>query len=214
MQKQTHGTDKWFAEGSQEAEEVEEYYNQWASDYDKNIRDFGYDAPEYAARLLKKNSKLEGTICDAGCGSGLTGQALNEAGFKSIIGFDLSPDFANVATEKKVYETVDIVNMNELPFKYEDNQFANLICIGTLTYIDDVPTVLREFARITKPGGMVIFTHRTDMIDDPEFQKKLKNIEIDNVWEKVFISDPEPYLPGNEDFSDKIKIVYYAYRIA
>lgn len=214
MQQQTHGADKWFTEGSQESGEVEEYYNQWASDYDKNIRDFGYDAPEYTARLLKKNSKLEGTICDAGCGSGLTGQALNEAGFKSIIGFDLSTDFAKVAMEKKVYETVDIVNMHERPFKYEDNHFSNLICIGTLTYIEDVPTVLREFARITKPGGMVIFSHRTDMIDDPEFQEKLKSIEIDNVWEKVFISAPEPYLPGNEDFSDKIKIVYYAYRIA
>ena len=214
MEKQACGKDQWFTEGSQESSEVEKYYNTWAADYDKNIRDYGYDAPEQTAQMLQKYNKLGGTICDAGCGSGLTGEALSQAGFKSIVGFDLTPDFAKVAMEKNVYETVDLINMHERPFKYEDNQFAGTICIGTLTYIDDVPPVLREFARITKPGGMVIFTHRTDMIDDPKFLKDLKSIETDNVWEEVFVSDPQPYLPGNKDFSDKINIVYYAYRVA
>lgn len=213
MEKQAHGADQWFAEGSQETEEVEKYYNKWASDYDKNIRDYGYNAPEQTAQLLKKFNTLEGTICDAGCGSGLTGQALKETCFDSIIGFDLSPDFAKVALKKNVYEEVDIVNMHERPFKYKDDQFAGTICIGTLTYIEDVPPVLREFARITKPGGMVIFTHRTDMIDDPKFQENLKRIETDKIWEEVLVSDPQPYLPGNKDFSDKINIVYYAFRV-
>ncbi|NWH04043.1 class I SAM-dependent DNA methyltransferase [Desulfobacter latus] len=212
LQETKLGEDKWFAEGSQAADEVEEYYNKWGKDYEDSVKNWDYDAPEKATALLKEYKQVDGTVCDAGCGSGLTGEALNAGGFKSIIGFDLSPDFAAVAKEKGVYEDVHIVNMNEKPFRYEDNQFANLICIGTLTYIEDVPEAVREFARITKPGGMVIFTHRTDMIDD-EFTGKLEAIKADKVLEEVLVSDPKPYLPGNKDFSDKIKIVYYAYRV-
>lgn len=212
LQETKLGEDKWFAEGSQTAEEVEEYYNKWGKDYEDSVKNWDYDAPEKATALLKEYKQVDGTVCDAGCGSGLTGEALNAGGFKSIIGFDLSPDFAAVAKEKGVYEDVHIVNMNEKPFRYEDNQFANLICIGTLTYIEDVPEAVREFARITKPGGMVIFTHRTDMIDD-EFTGKLEAIKADKVLEEILVSEPKPYLPGNKDFSDKIQIVYYAYRV-
>jgi len=207
LQKETLGNDKWFAEGSQESNEV----NTWGKDYETSVKSWDYDAPEKAAALLNEYKQVDGTVCDAGCGSGLTGEALNAAGFKSVVGFDLSPDFAAVAKEKGVYEDVHIVNMHEKPFRYEDNHFANLICIGTLTYIEDVPEVVREFARITKPGGMVIFSHRTDMIDD-EFTGKLEAIKADKVLEEVLVSDPKPYLPGNKDFSDKIQIVYYAYR--
>ena len=212
LKKETLGNDKWFAEGSQADTEVEKYYNTWGKDYEDSVKSWDYDAPETAAALLNQYKQVDGTVCDAGCGSGLTGKALNAAGFESIIGFDLSPDFAAVAKEKGVYEDVNIVNMHEMPFRYEENQFSNLICIGTLTYVKNVPDVVREFSRITKPAGMVIFSHRTDMIDD-EFTGQLEAIKADKVLEEVLISDPKPYLPGNKDFSDKIKIVYYAYRV-
>lgn len=212
LQKETLGNDKWFAEGSQAEDEVAEYYNMWGKDYETSVKSWDYDAPEKAAALLKEYMQVDGTVCDAGCGSGLTGEALNAAGFKSIVGFDLSPDFAAVAKEKGVYEDVHIVNMHERPFRYDDDHFANLICIGTLTYVENVPDVVREFARTTKPGGMVIFSHRTDMIDDG-FTQKLEAIKTDKVLEEVLVSDPKPYLPGNKDFSDKIQIVYYAYRV-
>lgn len=214
LQSQVHVSDEWFKTGSQKSEEVTDYYNNWAKTYEDSVKSWNYQSPEYATRLLKKYSTIEGTICDAGCGSGLTGVALKEGGFGSIVGFDLAPDFAEVAKGKNVYEDVHIVNMHERPFRYEDNEFAGLICIGVLTYVENVPDVLRELARITKPGGMVIFSHRSDMVDDPEFQKKLKSIETDNIWKEVFVSGPEPYLPGNKDFSDKIKVIYYAYRVA
>ena len=214
MQEQAHVSGGWFKAGSQDDGEVTEYYNDWAKTYEDSVKSWNYVAPEYATRLLLKYGEIDGCICDAGCGSGLTGEALKEGGFNSIIGFDLAPDFAKVAQEKKVYEEVHVLNMHEKPFRYSDNEFAGLICIGVLTYVEGVPDALREFARITKPGGMVIFSHRTDMVDDPKFQEDLKRIETDNIWKEVFVSDPEPYLPGNKDFSDKINVIYYAYRIA
>jgi len=207
-------TDQWFKEASQDSGEVTDYYNKWAKNYDTHIREMGYKSPEEAVDLLKKYNKLEGTICDAGCGSGLTGEALKAGGFESFIGFDLTPEFANVAKEKGIYEDIHLLNMHERPFRYQDDEFAGLICIGTLTYVENVPDVVREFARITKPGGMVIFSHRTDMIDDADFQTRLKAIETDGVWKEEFISEPVPYLPGNEDFGEDIQIVFYGYRVA
>jgi len=207
-------SDEWFAKGSQESGEVTEYYNKWAKNYEDSVRSWNYKSPEQAVELLKKYSQVEGTICDAGCGSGLTGEALKEGGFESFIGFDLTPDFAEVAKGKKIYDDVHLVNMHERPFRYKDNEFAGLICIGVLTYVENVPDVVREFARITKPGGMVIFSHRTDMIDDPDFQNRLQAIEKDGVWKEEYVSEPIPYLPGNEDFGEKVQVVFYAYRVA
>lgn len=206
-------SDKWFAKGSQESSEVEDYYNEWATGYEESVKSWGYNSPVEAVDLLNKYNKLKGTFCDAGCGSGLTGEALKAGGFESFIGFDLTPDFANVAKGKEIYEDVHLVNMHERPFRYKDNEFAGLICIGTLTYVENVPDVVREFARITKPGGMVIFSHRTDMIDDPDYQIRLKAIETDGIWKEEHISEPVPYLPGNEDFGKDIELVFYAYRV-
>jgi ubiquinone/menaquinone biosynthesis C-methylase UbiE len=119
----------------------------------------------------------------------------------------------DIAKKKNVYSDVKVLNMHERPFAFEDNQFAAVNCLGVLTYVENVPKVLREFIRITKPGGLVIFSHRDDMATEPEFVEKFEAIEKDNLWEKIFISDPEPYLPENEDFSDKINVIYYAFRV-
>ena len=73
-------SDAWFAKGSQESGEVTDYYNKWAKTYEENVRSWNYKSPEQAVELLNKYSKVEGPICDAGCGTGLTGVALKEGG--------------------------------------------------------------------------------------------------------------------------------------
>ncbi len=52
-----------------------------------------------------------------------------------------------------------------------------------------------------------MFSHRTNLVEEPEFQKKLKSIEEDKVWKELFGSEPAPYLPGNEELSGQVNVI-------
>ena len=67
-------------------------YDRWAPDYDRQIiEDHGYDGHLEAATLLAQLLiPGDSPLIDFGCGSGLAGAALAEAGFTAITGIDLS----------------------------------------------------------------------------------------------------------------------------
>ena len=62
-------------------QELEERYDQWAREYDRDLEeDFAWNAPKVAARFFSKMIPTEGRILDAGAGTGLVGQELHELG--------------------------------------------------------------------------------------------------------------------------------------
>ena len=75
---------------SRNSKDVAQYYDDWAADYEKTVADWRYEAPGQVAQMLRAGLSAESVILDAGCGTGLVGQALNEAGFKAIDGIDVS----------------------------------------------------------------------------------------------------------------------------
>lgn len=48
---------------------------------------------------------------------------------------------------------IDIGDMHQMP--YEDNRFDLIICGWALAYSDDRARAMREFVRVTKPGGVI-----------------------------------------------------------
>jgi predicted TPR repeat methyltransferase len=62
---------------SRKSIDVAKYYDDWASDYDKSLADWRYDAPDKIASIVRANLTQESRILDAGCGTGLCGKALN-----------------------------------------------------------------------------------------------------------------------------------------
>jgi ubiquinone/menaquinone biosynthesis C-methylase UbiE len=46
--------------------------------------------------------------------------------------------------------------------KYEDNQFETLMCQKVLTHVRDAETVVREMARVLKPGGIFMAAEYSD----------------------------------------------------
>ncbi|MGD9211712.1 MAG: hypothetical protein PVI90_13080, partial [Desulfobacteraceae bacterium] len=79
-------SNEWFRNGSTKSDEVLSYYDNWAETYDETLKKWNYKSPEYGATLHRKHTKVKGTICDAGCGTGMTGEALKNEGFNDIIG--------------------------------------------------------------------------------------------------------------------------------
>lgn len=186
-------------------------YDSWASKYDADIVTWGYDMPSQVAKTLQKHvssSSLAGNykVLDAGAGSGLSGVALQEAGFVHVDANDLSPKMLEIAKKRNCYETIKVVDMNQSPLPYANDSFDIVVCVGTVTYLE--PSVLDEFVRITRPGGYVCYTNRTDK---EQVWKAAEDSQEE--WDVVEISDPLPYLPNNGEFADKVLVTVRLFRV-
>ena len=188
------------------------YYDQWSGSYDNDLANIGYIAPAVAAETLSKQD-IDRTkpVLDAGCGTGLTGLQLQKCGFDRIIGLDISTASLAKARQKGCYQELKQQNLNE-PLNFTDDQFAAAQCVGTLTYVRNVAGLMREFCRVVCPGGVVLFTHRTDLYDD-RFKSVIDEISTAGFWTPILHSGPSTYLPGHADFGDEKTIIYDIYRV-
>ena len=52
---------------------LKRHYKGWASEYDKDLKEWGYAYPKQLKKILKKDIKInkKSKILDAGCGTGL-----------------------------------------------------------------------------------------------------------------------------------------------
>ncbi len=193
-------------------DQLEAYYDRWSATYEEELLGMGYDAPQLAAEALHKLG-IDGAqpVLDAGCGTGLTGLHLKERGFTTVTGVDYSTVSLEKAREKGCYSDLKRLNLNER-LDFPDDHFAAAQCIGTLTYVKNVPGLMREFQRVVRPGGVVSFTHRVDLYDDA-FENALKAIADDGLWSAVYHSKPQPYIPDHPDFGDDKAIIYDIFRV-
>ena len=156
--------------GSLDTESVRQHYDAWADDYDATLALWNYRAPSEAAAMLKPLIPADAAILDFGAGTGLSGQAVRDAGFTGRLdGCDVSPRSVEIARGRGVYSDVQVVDGNAVPLPYASDSYDAAISIGVLTYIADVEALLRELARATKPGGYVLVTHREDLARDQDF---------------------------------------------
>lgn len=193
---------------SQKSDDVAEYYDDWAEDYDQTLAQWRYEAPEQAAARLRAALDTDSVILDAGCGTGLSGKALAAAGFRTIDGMDVSRRSLEVAEQLGIYRSLEHVDMQKLPLPCRDDRYDGLVCVGVLTYVPDSSAILEEFCRIVKPGGVMILTQRSDLLAERDFPATLEALRDQALLTDSHVSEPMPYLPENEEFRDEIKVHY------
>ncbi|MDB2434936.1 class I SAM-dependent methyltransferase, partial [Luminiphilus sp.] len=134
-----------------------------AQGYETQLLDeWGYTSPQTAVKLLASAMQLGGVhVLDAGCGTGLVGLALNEAGIVHLSGIDYSPGMLAEARQKGVYQALDCMDMNQ-PLTIAADVYDAVTCIGTFTSTHVAPEALSELIRVTRSGGTVVFTVRDD----------------------------------------------------
>ena len=207
--------DEWLVSGSTSIEEVRGYYDDQAPTYDETLASWGYDAPWRVAELLlgslTEASSLQ-TVLDGGCGTGLAGQALRDAGFEGrLLGVDLSPDSVALARARGIYDELVVSDLQQ-PLPYEDDSVDAVVCVGVLTYVPDVAAIWAEFCRVTRPGGRVVLTQRDDVWRERRCNDVLHDLERAGRWTVLHLGPPASYLPGNADFGDEIRVRYLAAR--
>jgi predicted TPR repeat methyltransferase len=198
---------------SKKSDEVAEYYDNWAGDYDGTLSDWRYEAPAQVASMLREKLSPKLAILDAGCGTGLSGKALLAAGFITIDGIDVSRRSLEIASKTEAYRTLRAIDLQRLPLPIPDDQYDGIACVGVLTYLTDSIATLREFSRVVRPGGFVAMTQRSDLFAEREFSSVLEGLLNEGIIAQVNVSKPRPYLPNNEEFGDQILVHYVGFTV-
>ena len=84
-----------------------------------------------------------------------------------------------------------------------------LLCVGTTSYLK--PGVLRDWCRVVKPNGLLIFTHKTAVW--PSWEPLQARLVEDAWWNETEIWTDLNYLPGYDDnarINERAKIYCYS----
>lgn len=179
-------------------QELEARYNEWAQDYDSDLsEEFGWTAPKVAARLFAKYVAPNGKILDAGVGTGLVGECLVEAGYRDIQGIDLSEGMLEKARVKGLYQNLQQMTLGE-SLNFADDTFDAVISAGVFTTGHAPAHAFDELIRITKGGGHIVFSLKTESHQQGGFGAYLDHLEAAGSWALAERSEPYHPLPKGE----------------
>ena len=161
----------------------EEFYNKWATDYDNHlIKVLNYNAYEHVAKdLASVLPKQDARILDVGTGTGLTGQALANLGFKNIDGWDISEKILEEAKKKKVYRNLLKINLNESKSHVMVPKYDAAMSSGTFTKGHVKHNALPYIIEIIKPGGYFACTINIGIWEELGFKHTIEQLEKDNI---------------------------------
>ena len=93
-------------------------------------------------------------ILDAGCGYGRVAERLLSRGAK-VVGVDISRKMTSYCHRELQGDFAGAVgDVGDLPFC--DDSFDKVVSVGVLVHVESPQQVIREFARVLKPGGTFV----------------------------------------------------------
>jgi predicted TPR repeat methyltransferase len=161
-------------------------YAEWAPNYDDDlVAQMGYRAHVTAADLLIAHEKdLAARILDAGCGTGLVGAHLADAGYRQIDGLDYSTDMLAEADRKGIYTNLlqgDLTGTLQIP----GDLYDAVISVGTFTLGHVGPKALKELIRVAKPGSHICFTVRSEAWQQHDYPATVTELVRQGAWQAI-----------------------------
>jgi ubiquinone/menaquinone biosynthesis C-methylase UbiE len=136
------------------------FFDRQAAAWPSQYRDGG-SMSDRVARFLGAARQLAnepGEALDLGCGSGEIAAAFAEAGWR-VTGCDPSPAMIVTARANWPGRPVDWVTLTQgRPLPLPNARFDLVVVSSVLEYVDDLPTMLAEIARVLRPGGFLLAT--------------------------------------------------------
>jgi len=197
---------KWIYK-SEGVKDLENRYDLWAKVYDEDVAGYGYKIPGVLAGFLGRYLRpADGTILDAGAGTGIMGEIMSLLGYKELVAMDLSSGMLEIARGKNIYREVHRMIMGE-HLDFPDDIFAGTMAVGVLSIGHAPPESFAELIRCTRPGGYIIFSVRADA---QGFQEKQDELEQLKKWRLTEVTPPFISLPLGEP---EIKHKIFVYRV-
>ena len=152
----------------------------------------GFNDPYELVKCFVQNIQLnlESKVIDFGCGTGLCGQYLKQAGFTNIYGLDGSPDMLKIANEKKLYKQTWtlLVGLDELPQDCPTD--CDMAVASACMIKGHFPnTCFREMLKTVKQGGYIAFTIRDIYLNSETDNGQGYNTELAKLVEEGKIAE-------------------------
>ncbi len=139
-------------------DDVREAYRRWAPVYDYTFGRISTAGRRHAVELINGST---GKVLEVGVGTGLS---LPE--YKShldITGIDLAPEMLQKARERVKAEGLkNVTGLHEMDagnLQFADESFDTTVAMYVITVVPEPEKVMRELARVTKPGGQVLLVN-------------------------------------------------------
>jgi len=138
---------------------VEQLFDAFAPNFDKNLAGLGYRAPQLVAdalRALWPAPARQFDIADLGCGTGLVGPLLRDRA-RTLAGCDLSVGMLRQAKQRGCY---DRLHKAELVYYLETQPgaFDTVVSADTLCYFGDLQAAADAACGALRGGGLLGFT--------------------------------------------------------
>lgn len=178
------------------------FYDTWAASYDTDITSLGYCTPSRCAEALRAHlSDLATPILDFGCGTGLSGQAMRDAGFTHIDGVDLSPDILEQARAKGIYENLSLIQADATP----KGKYTAISAVGVIGLGAAPSTTIDVLMRMLPRGGKLVFSFNDFALADTMQTGRL-NEWTDCGAASVLFAEHGPHLPA-QDIQSTVNVI-------
>ncbi|SLN16706.1 class I SAM-dependent DNA methyltransferase [Pseudooctadecabacter jejudonensis] len=161
-------------------DDTKKIYADWADTYDRDVTDMAYATPSRVAAALR-GLKVDVTtpVLDFGCGTGLSGVALRQAGFETVDGTDISSQMlahADVKTlpDGPVYrntwlgdpDTIDIAK----------GAYDTIVATGVISLGAAPASLLATLVGLLPRGGHIAFSFNDPTLKDQSYINALDDV--------------------------------------
>jgi ubiquinone/menaquinone biosynthesis C-methylase UbiE len=124
---------------------------------------------------------------------------------------DISDNCLKEAAKKGVYANLVKHNILET-FPFEDNTFGAVSCIGVCSRFNDsqIFALTMEFNRVVKKNGVILISHREDLLNSSEILNLFVN-HLHKTVQIVNVTEPYPYIAMDENYKN-INVQYILLR--
>lgn len=196
--------------GACNADDARTLYDGVAATYDADNLAMGFRLPLLGAAFVARHVPAGGEpVLDAGCGTGLLGEALAPLGYGNVHGVDLSPGMLREAQARGVYTSLAACDLGK-PLPFEDRAFSAVACFGSFGPGHAPPEALLELSRVLWYFCPLIFNVREDTYEAQGFAALMAQMEASGAWQLLERSPPfRPYLLTEPDLYARI----FVYRV-
>lgn len=177
--------------------EMAALYDEWAAQYDADVGGAGYATP---ARIAAALAGLLGPgeralpLLDYGCGTGLSGVALKDAGFTDITGCDPAPGMLAKASGLGVYRKTFVFDPLDPPGPDVVQHFPCVVACGVVSVGAAPADVLGTLFGNLAQGARLALSYNSHTLDDPGYMTALRDVQASPHCVTEFEEDG-PHLP-------------------
>ncbi len=139
-------------------EDVREAYRRWAPIYDRTFGRISNAGRRHAVEVINAS---HGKVLEVGVGTGLSLPDYKR--HLEITGIDLAPEMLEKARERIAKDGIgNVAGLHEMDasnLQFADNSFDTAVAMYVITVVPNPERVMRELARVTKPGGQVLLVN-------------------------------------------------------